>query len=889
MNITRRNAIAGTLSMPFVASVGGGLNANAQEEAVATVIAISGVTPSLRADRLTALVGAFRDYQLPIAVCVEPRGSQSFEAEADLRRVAYFEGVEIGVSVPMLAGPSRYERFSLASRAIASVRNILGDGPVRLPLSTMATLEPLVSIEDGGELSACGIDTILRLNADLPGTIRNPAVAGGGFWINSSGVANTFAIGATSTRHWPNGADATHLGRAVSTLGGTTSPIIIELDLASLPLSGDELAAYGAALADYLVSDQVGSRRFVLPRTLREQTSPPPRRFLVVLTEIPDEPIARISLAGAFRRAGIPVTALISPGVHSTSGLRGMPFSDFGIECGIDQSVDQSIAGIASVARQLSAAGHGVPSAIAGPSPEATPRQANLLHEIGALGFKLFVAEDDRHDGYHQVGEHGLFKLGGAVRTDELSSNGTLDRGAFLEAVGRRDVAVVIVGAATLNQPALLEQTLIVLAEIRLNSSRIVTNAAGLDDALTSRLPIVGLIQRSRSQVLIVDRGTPLPPLSSAILEQDAETAWRYFDAARLGPNSAMVFGTAMRIGESVEGWPFSTMWDVGSLLLAHLEAYRIGLIAEARFGGAVVAVRDMLLRDQRRGAQRPLPPIVVDLASGQRAEDGCDAIDVGRLLVALRAIEDFSQAEFGLQRLVDGWTLGDVIRGGDLHNVSGDDFTLVQANSYAAYAAKGFRLWNFHVNDPYSDVVVEGRFDRTVEFLGDVAARGRIATEPHATEEIELGASPVTSAIIDILYSAQLQRFNDTGIVTAISEGPIDREPWFTYEGFQLDLDGYGAFVVDLSREDPRFKNLRFVEAVRRVSTKACFLLRATRPGAYTSHLHRFARSYGQNTMGFSSGISELTGRALRTSDVNNSAIILESVGHMLRQTRSE
>jgi hypothetical protein len=171
---------------------------------------------------------------------------------------------------------------------------------------------------------------------------------------------------------------------------------------------------------------------------------------------------------------------------------------------------------------------------------------------------------------------------------------------------------------------------------------------------------------------------------------------------------------------------------------------------------------------------------------------------------------------------------------------------------------------------------------DAALRFMEELQQFGRIATEPIMTEQIEVGSSDHGTLAADLLLAAQIARHKETGILTCVSEGPADRAPWFTYQGYQLKPDG-GSWEVDLPPDSKPLSKKR-KQSLRTISTKGCFLWLAARPGKYSRKLYDTARTAGlTNGLGFASGIYENTFKATVHTDVNTNGIILEAILYIL------
>ena len=106
---------------------------------------------------------------------------------------------------------------------------------------------------------------------------------------------------------------------------------------------------------------------------------------------------------------------------------------------------------------------------------------------------------------------------------------------------------------------------------------------------------------------------------------------------------------------------------------------------------------------------------------------------------------------------------------------------------------------------------------------------------------------------------------------------------PYFTYQGYQLTDEG-GDFAVDTLKTSSPEKAAKLANSLRLVSAKGAYLWLASRPGDYSNMLVDLVRDKAMMPgMGFSSGISEKTGKQIAVTDVNTNGLILESVAYIL------
>jgi hypothetical protein len=325
-------------------------------------------------------------------------------------------------------------------------------------------------------------------------------------------------------------------------------------------------------------------------------------------------------------------------------------------------------------------------------------------------------------------------------------------------------------------------------------------------------------------------------------------------------------------------------MWDVGSLVLATLSAERLGIIGQSEFEKRISRIIAFLGETSFRYAGGKLPNTERALSSKSSERNGFDSADTGRLLIALKILDTYTAGAFPVLDLVSGWNFKSILGDGEMHVINDKRRILsVHANSYAGYAGRGYSLWGEEIKPVFNTADPARNMDDAIATLTEIQRRGRIATEPHVTEEIELGGSPHGRLAADILYAAQLRRYRETGIATCVSECAMAGPPYFTYQGYQ-QYDNGGIFSVDTQKISAPDKAARLADSLRLVSAKGAYLWYAARPGDYSSTLVDLIRNKAKMPgMGFSSGISEKTGKAIPVTDINTNGIILESVAYIL------
>ena len=135
-----------------------------------------------------------------------------------------------------------------------------------------------------------------------------------------------------------------------------------------------------------------------------------------------------------------------------------------------------------------------------------------------------------------------------------------------------------------------------------------------------------------------------------------------------------------------------------------------------------------------------------------------------------------------------------------------------------------------------------------------------------------------------DALFAAQIEEYRATSKLTCVSEGPVNREPWFVYQGYQITEDG-GSWTAETLDPSPRFKTKGFVRAVDMLNSKGAFLWNAHRPNDYTDRLVDEVREKAKTEkLGFSPGVFAITGTSDQAySDINTNGVILQAIAYRL------
>jgi hypothetical protein len=359
-----------------------------------------------------------------------------------------------------------------------------------------------------------------------------------------------------------------------------------------------------------------------------------------------------------------------------------------------------------------------------------------------------------------------------------------------------------------------------------------------------------------------------------------ARTAWVYVEN-NYQPATGWV--------NSVDGYPYATIWDIGSGLMALFAAERLGLLDgdeyDARMRRALRTLLDAgLFGDVAFNKNYSTRTGQIAGRPGQEDTEergyGWSALDVGRLLVVLHVIDrnhpQYRDLVHGIvgrldfERLVaDGYLRGeDVDSRGRLRRYQ--EGTL----GYEQYAATGFAAWRheaphaLNVRRNARPVAVHG-----IPLLADVRGREHLTSDPFVMMGLETGWSPDMRDLAWRVLAAQEARWRSTGVVTMVNEDALTGPPHFLY----YSVYGSGrAFHVEAPAGAPPGP------APRTTSVKAAYGWHALLPGSYTWRvIERVQPARGEN--GWGAGVFEADGRVSGPANVNTAAVVLEAALYVL------
>ncbi len=370
----------------------------------------------------------------------------------------------------------------------------------------------------------------------------------------------------------------------------------------------------------------------------------------------------------------------------------------------------------------------------------------------------------------------------------------------------------------------------------------------------------------------------PVGPVGLADADvQAAQIAWRYF-AKNTRPDTGLV--------DSVAGFPSGTLWDQGSYILALSSAQALGLVTDAAFDLRVTSFLDSLSTLPLFEGKLPNKAYnTINLSMTDYENNlsdvgiGWSALDIGRLLSALRVLERRSPKHSAqIRSVLAGWDLDAMTYQGEMVGAAIDGGVISYPQEgrvgYEQYAARAAALWGLDVVRAISASrimdweTVSGQ-DVPVDLRSSSAFRSITPTlsEPYFLQGLELGLDSETAQLAAQVYLAQESRFAQTGTPTMVSEDHVNQAPYFLYSSVHSNGEPWAVVT-----EDGEFHNDK-----RTVSLKAVFAWDALYGRAYTGNLREGLVDLASEG-GWMAGRYE-SGAPNDALTLNTNAVVLEAI----------
>ncbi len=382
--------------------------------------------------------------------------------------------------------------------------------------------------------------------------------------------------------------------------------------------------------------------------------------------------------------------------------------------------------------------------------------------------------------------------------------------------------------------------------------------------------------------MMAFDAVTPLPLAiageSSAEDLAHARIAWRYFQN-----NTNPKTGFA----NSVDKYPSTTMWEMGSYFVAVVAADRLGIIepaeARVRIGLALDTLARVRLFDDI------LPNKAYNVETGELVDYsnkpverglGWSALDISRLIATLGQVEaNYPDLSGKVATLMARWDVSQMVEGGQLIGGNMIEGTLRRDQEgrvgYGQYAAKAMMLYGYDMYSAYNAAEhlmvreVQGQPIPVDDRLHRNVTPAFAVSEPYVFDGLEFGFDARSHRFATAIYLAQAARFRETGLLTAVSETHLDQKPYFAY----ASVWGGGEPWAVISFRGER------LDSMRTLATKTAFAWYALFGTDYARQLVAKVAPLGDAERGWAEGIYEIDGKTNTSVTLNTNAIILAAL----------
>ena len=341
-----------------------------------------------------------------------------------------------------------------------------------------------------------------------------------------------------------------------------------------------------------------------------------------------------------------------------------------------------------------------------------------------------------------------------------------------------------------------------------------------------------------------------------------ARTAWKFFEN-NYHPETGLV--------NAADKFPSASMWDIGSALAATIAAEDIGLITEKEFDDRIIAMLKTLSTMELFNGEAPnkaystVTGMMVDYNNNPTPKGiGVSTLDLARLGSWLNILSCVHPKYKKMSEAVMlRWKYCRLIKNGQMYGLTldrvGDQINPVQEGrlGYEQYSGKIYKMLGFdqHVSATYNNEFATKTqiYDLPIAYdtrdPRQLGAYNYVVTESYVLDALENGLDAENTPLFDNIYEVQKRRWQDTGIVTAVSEDNIDRPPHFIYNTIFVSGSPW-LTITDTGQNMNQLKN---------VSVKAAMTLALFKPDdPYSDVLFDFVHNAYNPDRGWYSGIYE-------------------------------
>ncbi len=361
-----------------------------------------------------------------------------------------------------------------------------------------------------------------------------------------------------------------------------------------------------------------------------------------------------------------------------------------------------------------------------------------------------------------------------------------------------------------------------------------------------------------------------------------AKIAWKYFEN-NYNPTTGLY--------NAADKYQSTTMWDTGSALAATITAHDLGLIDEKTFDERIQAMFKILTTMELFNKEAPNKVYhtgtgaMVDYRN-QPAPDGIGVsiLDLARIVSWLNTLSCMHpKYAYPSKKVLERWDMTRLIKDGQMFGLYRDPaskekaIVVVQEGrlGYEQYAGKIFRELGYdqQISATYNNKfrAVTNIYDVPIAYDSrdprDLGAYNYVVTESYAMDVVENGMDAENQPLLANIYEVQRRRWQDTGIVTAVSEDNLDQKPYFLYNTI---------FTAGLPWNATTDNGVRY-DSLKTISVKAALSLAILFPeDPYSKELAYTVGTAYDPERGWYSGIYENGGGYNKAITANTNGVIM-------------
>ena len=375
--------------------------------------------------------------------------------------------------------------------------------------------------------------------------------------------------------------------------------------------------------------------------------------------------------------------------------------------------------------------------------------------------------------------------------------------------------------------------------------------------------------------------------LGEELCEADVDIgsiAWKYFEN-NYNPETGLV--------NAVNNFKSTTMWDTGSALAATIAAHDFGYIDKKDFDDRIMGLLKSLSTMELFDNAAPNKVYnsktlkMVDYGNKEVPDGiGVSALDLARLMSWMNTLSCMHPKYYSMVgNVLSRWDYKDIVKDSQMWGLARDKkdpqkIKVLQEGrlGYEQYAAKIFRNLGFDVDTAAS---YNNEYRGNIDIMGvniaydnrdprEYHANNYVVTESYTMDAMELGFDAENTDLIRNIYEVQKRRWQETGIVTAISEDNINQAPWFLYN----TIFNAGMPWQTTNSSDVKYDHLKTI------SVKAAMTMAVLYPeDEYSAVLSEAIESAYDPDKGWYSGIYENGAGYNTVVTANTNGVILESL----------